>query len=120
MNFDNKEVLLILLVILNDKLFLIDWNIYLKKENNYVFQDFGKVFYNLLKDVVDLFKRYKSIYFVYLDYMNYLKEILDNFRKFCVDFDFKNEIIIDLKKFDIEKGIVYISISDWILGYFLE
>ena len=120
MNFDNKDVSSTLSAISNDKLLLIDWNIHSKKENNYVFQDFGKAFYNSLKDAVDLFKGYKKICFVYPDYTNHPKETLDHFKKFCADSDFKNEIITDSKKFNIEKGVAYISISDRILGHFLE
>ncbi|MGO4770506.1 GntR family transcriptional regulator [Flavobacterium sp. W22_SRS_FK3] len=120
MNFDNKEVSSILSAISNDKLLLIDWNIHSKKENNYVFQDFGKAFYNSLNGAVDLFKKYKSICFVYPTYTNHPKETLENFKKFCADFNFENEIITDPKKFEIEKGIAYISISDRILGHFLE
>lgn len=120
MNFDDKEVSSTLSVIANDKLLLIDWNIHSKKENNYVFQDFGKAFYNSLKEAVDLFKKYRSICFVYPDYTNHPKETLEHFKKFCADFDFKNEIITDSKKFNIEKGIAYISVSDRVLGHFLE
>lgn len=99
---------------------MIDWNIHSKKDNNYVFQDFGKAFYNSLKEAVDLFKKYRSICFVYPDYTSHPKETLEHFKKFCADFDFKNEIITDSKKFNIEKGIAYISVSDRILGHFLE
>jgi len=120
MNFDHKEVARTLSAISNDKLLLIDWNIHSKKDNNYIFQDFGKAFYNSLKEAVDLFKKYKSIQFVYPDYTNHPKETLDFFKKFCIDFKLKNEIITDPKKFNIQKGIAYISISDRILGDFLE
>ena len=120
MNFDDKEVAPTLSAISNDKLLLIDWNIHSKKENNYIFQDFGKSFYNALKEAVDLFKKYKSIHFIYPDYTSHPKETVVFFKKFCADFNFENEIITDAKKFNIEKGIAYISISDRILGHFLE
>ena len=45
---------------------------------------------------------------------------MEFFKKFCADFSFENEIITDSKKFQIEKGIAYISVSDRILGEFLE
>ena len=120
MNFDHKEVSPILSVISNDKLLLIDWNIQTEKNNNYVFQDFGKAFYNSLKEAVDLFKKYKSLQFVYPDYTNHPKETLDFFKKFCIDYKLDFEVITDPKKFIIQKGIAYISISDRILGDFLE
>ena len=120
MNFDHKEVSSTLAAIANDKLLLIDWNIQAKKEQNYIFQDFGKAFYNALKEGVDLFKKYKSIQFVYPDYTNHPKETLEFFKKFCIDFQFEYEVVTDAKKFNIQKGIAYISVSDRILGHFLE
>jgi DNA-binding transcriptional regulator YhcF (GntR family) len=120
MNFDHPEIASTLAGISNDKLLLIDWNIHSEGTNNYVFQDFGKAFYNSLKEAIDLFKKYKSLHFVFPDYTNHPKETLDFFKKFCADFKFKNEIITDPKKFNIEKEIAYISVSDRILGYFLE
>ena len=120
MNFDHKEVSSTLAAIANDKLLLIDWNIQAKKEQNYIFQDFGKAFYNALKEGVNLFKKYKSIQFVYPDYTNHPKETLEFFKKFCADFQFEYEVVTDAKKFNIEKGIAYISVSDRILGHFLE
>ena len=120
MNFDHKDITPALSVIPNDKLLLIDWNIQADKKNNYVFQDFGKAFYESLKEVVDLFKKYKKIQFIYPDYTHHPKETLEFFKKFCLDFNFKSEIITDPNKFNIEKGIAYISVSDRILGSFLE
>ena len=120
MNFDHKDITPALSVIPNDKLLLIDWNIHTEKKNNYVFQDFGKAFYESLKIVVDLFKKYKKIQFIYPDYTHHPKETLEFFKKFCLDFNFKSEIITDPNKFNIEKRIAYISVSDRVLGSFLE
>jgi DNA-binding transcriptional regulator YhcF (GntR family) len=120
MNFDHKEVSPTLDVIANEKLLLIDWNIHTQKQNNYVFQDFGKAFYNALEEAVDLFRKYKNIQFIYPNYTNHPKETLEFFKKFCGDFNFEYKVITDPKKFSIEKGIAYISVSDRILGHFLE
>ena len=120
MNFDHKDIAPALSAISNDKLLLIDWNIHSKKSSNYVFQDFGKAFYDALKEAVDLFKKYKKIDFVYPDFTNHPWETVEFFKKFCTDFGFKYGIITDPKKFSIEKEIAYISVSDRILGHFLE
>ncbi|WP_281234963.1 GntR family transcriptional regulator [Flavobacterium gelatinilyticum] len=120
MNFDHKDIPPALSAISKDKLLLIDWNIRADKANNYVFQDFGKAFYDALKEAVDLFKKYKRIEFIYPDFTNHPWESVEYFKKFCADFDFQYTIITDSKKFNIEKGIAYISVSDRILGYFLE
>lgn len=82
MNFDHKDITPALSVIPNDKLLLIDWNIHTEKKNNYVFQDFGKAFYESLKIVVDLFKKYKKIQFIYPDYTHHPKETLVFLRSF--------------------------------------
>lgn len=120
MNFDHKEVIPTLSAISNDKLLLIDWNVHSKKDNNYIFQDFGKAFYEALTQAVDLFRKYKNIQFVYPDYTSHPKETSEYFKKFCIDYEFDYKIITDSKKFTIEKGIAYISVSDRILGQFLE
>ncbi|KAF2516744.1 GntR family transcriptional regulator [Flavobacterium foetidum] len=120
MNFDHKEIPPALSAISKDKLLLIDWNIRADKANNYVFQDFGKAFYNALKEAIDLFKKYKKIDFIYPDFTNHPWETVEYFKKFCSDFKFDFGIITDPKMFNIEKGIAYISVSDRILGRFLE
>nr|WP_294787075.1 GntR family transcriptional regulator [uncultured Flavobacterium sp.] len=120
MNFDHAAIAPALSAISNDKLLLIDWNIHSKKNSNYVFQDFGGAFYEALKEAVDLFKKYKKIDFIYPDFTNHPWETVEYFKKFCADFSFQYEIIRDPKKFNIEKGIAYISVSDRILGRFLE
>lgn len=120
MNFDDEEVAPVLSAISKDKLLLIDWNIKADKTNNYVFQDFGGAFYDALTQATDLFRKYKKLQFVYPDFTNHPKETVDFFEKFCKDFKFPYEIITDAKKFKIEKDVAYISVSDRILGYFLE
>ena len=120
MNFDHKDIPPALSAISKDKLLLIDWNIRAEQANNYVFQDFGKAFYDALTGAVDLFKKYKKIQFVYPDFTNHPWETMEFFKKFCADFGFEFGVITDPKKFNIEKGIAYISVSDRILGYFLE
>lgn len=120
MNFDNKEVASTLSPISMDKLLLIDWNIHSKAKNNYVFQDFGKAFYESLKAAVDSFRKYKEIVFVYPTFTNHPIETVNYFKKFCADFDFKFTIITNPKQFIIEKNTAYISVSDRILGQFLE
>lgn len=120
MNFDDKEVTSVLTNISNEKLLLIDWNIHSRPKNNYVFQDFGKAFYESLKEAVDLFRKYKAIHFVYPNFTNHPKETLTFFMFFCKEFGFKSKIITNPKEFDIEKDIAYIGVSDRMLGMFLE
>jgi len=120
MNFDDKEVASVLKNISNEKLLLIDWNIHSKPKNNYVFQDFGNAFYESLKGAIDLFRKYEAIEFVYPNFTNHPIETVTFFEKFCNDFDLKYKIITNPKNFNIEKNKAYISVSDRILGIFLE
>lgn len=120
MNFDDKEIASVLKNISNEKLLLIDWNIHSKPKNNYVFQDFGKAFYDSLIGAVELFQKYNEIVFVYPSFTNHPIETLTFFKKFAKDFDFNFNIITNPKDFIIERKKAYISVSDRILGRFLE
>lgn len=120
MNFDHNAVPDTLAKIADDKLLLIDWNIHSTPQNNYVFQDFGKAFFESLKDAVELFKKYKEIAFLYPVFTNHPIETVNHFKKFCNKFNFKHKIITNPKEFNIEKNIAYISVSDRVLGSFLE
>ena len=120
MNFDHKDIPSVISKISNEKLLLIDWNIHSKSDNNFVFQDFGKSFFESLKGAVDFFRKYIEINFVYPSFTNHPKETVTYFEKFCTEFDFSYKIITSPKDFNIEKNIAYISVSDRILGEFLE
>ena len=120
MNFDDKEVTTALANIPNDKLLLIDWNVHSKPKNNYVFQDFGKAFYDSLLGAVESFKKYKAIHFVYPSFTHHPIETVAFFEKYCTDFNFNYKIITNPKEFNIQIDTAYISVSDRILGQFLE
>ena len=120
MNFDHKEIPSVISKINRDKLLLIDWNVYADKMNNYVFQDFGKAFYASLEQANNLFKKYKEINLLFPDYTQHPEETIVFFEKFCAEFNFKFKVLTDPKKYDIQKDIAYISVSDRVLGLFLE
>jgi DNA-binding transcriptional regulator YhcF (GntR family) len=120
MDFNHKEKTFLSSKIANDKLLLIDWNINITPENNYVFQDFGKSFYNSLLGANETFKKYKEIHFVYPSFTNHPLETVEFFEKYCAAFNFNYKIITNPKAFNVLKNIAYISVSDRILGQFLE
>lgn len=120
MNFDNEEVPSVISKISNDQLLLIDWNIHSTDNNNYLFQNFGKAFYEAIKGAEKLFRNYKEIHFIYPEFTNHPIETVTCFKKYCDDYGFKYKVITDPLDFNIEKNIAYISVSDRILGVFLE
>ncbi|WP_349267231.1 GntR family transcriptional regulator [Flavivirga aquatica] len=120
MGFDDETVPEILADYKNEKLLLIDWNIHSNTTNNYVFQDFGEAFYNGLKAAMSAFKKYKEIHFIYPTFTNHPIETVTYFKKYCKKFQFDYKVITNQKSLNIQKDIAYISVSDRILGRFLE
>lgn len=120
MDFNHTESGFLAAAIPNDKLLLIDWNVNAKPNNNYVFQDFGTSFYEALVGAVNSFKKYNEIHFIYPNFTNHPIETVAFFEKYCTDFNFKFKIITNPKEFNVKKNIAYISVSDRILGQFLE
>jgi DNA-binding transcriptional regulator YhcF (GntR family) len=120
MGFDDVAVPSILSKIDNAKLLLIDWNIHTTPKNNYVFQDFGIAFFESLKEAADLFRKYKEINFLYPTFTNHPIETITFFEKFCNEFKFNYKVLTNPKDFNIEKNCAYISVSDRVLGQFLE
>ncbi|GGZ93695.1 GntR family transcriptional regulator [Algibacter mikhailovii] len=120
MTFDHKEVPTVIADIDNDKLLLVDWSIYSNSQNNFVFQDFGKAFYDALKGAEMAFRKYEKLIFLYPTYTFHSKETIVYFEKYCADFQFDYEILTDPKAFQVEKNVGYLSTSDRMLGVFLE
>lgn len=120
MNFDHKEIPSVISKISSDKLLLIDWNVNADKKHNYIFQDFGKAFYDSLVEANNLFKKYKEINLLFPDFTAHPAETIVFFKKYCDDFNFKYKVLTNPKTYDIQKDIAYISVSDRVLGLFLE
>ncbi len=120
MSFNHKEVPLVLSEFDNEKLLLIDWNIHSTDTKNFVFQDFGNAFYKALTEAIIPFKKYKKVVFVYPSYTSHPAESLTYFKKFCESHSLKYKIITNTSEFNVIKGEAYISVSDRVLGMFLE
>lgn len=120
MDFNHNEDAFLSSTIPNDKLLLIDWNVHSNTNNNYVFQDFGKAFYEALLGAIESFRKYKEIHFVYPNFTNHPIETVQFFKKYCQDFNFNYKISTNPKEFKIQTNTAYISVSDRILGQFLE
>ncbi len=66
------------------------------------------------------FDRYKEINFLFPEFTEHSLETVVFFKKFCKDFNYAYKVLTDSKKYDIVKDIAYISVSDRVLGVFLE
>ena len=120
MNFNNDEIPSLLKQISNDKLLLIDWDIHSSKENNFIFQDFGTAFYDNLNEIKPKLETYNELVFLYPKYTNHPIETVNYFKIFCVENNMKFKVVSDSNNFQIEKNCAYISVSDRMLGKFLE
>lgn len=120
MPFNSPEVLKILSLIPSEKLLVIDWNINTMPGWNVLYQDFGQSVYDGLVQVKDLIKKYKTAVFLYPDYTNHPEEAVKYFKKFCKKYKIKYKLVTSPSLFDVRKGEMYFSVSDRMLGKFLE
>ncbi|WP_117584400.1 GntR family transcriptional regulator [Neotamlana sedimentorum] len=120
MSFNHKEVPSVLSDFDNDKLLLIDWNIHAKKSNNYVFQDFGNAFAEVLKEVLPALQKYKRFVLVYPTFTYHPVEAVTHFKQFCKAKRITYKIVTDINEFEVKKHDAYLSVSDRVLGMFLE
>ncbi|MGM0651115.1 MAG: GntR family transcriptional regulator [Bacteroidota bacterium] len=120
MPFDHPSMEDTLNLLPDDKLLLIDWNIYAKEIHNVLYQDFGFPVLDELEKVLHLLRKYERLIFIYPEYTNHPYESVEYFKKFCRKHQFKYEVLQDSNQFEIQKGVAYLSVSDRILGRFLE
>lgn len=120
MPFEHVEMEQILDLIPSDKLLLIDWNLYARESSNVLYQDFGQTVYDGLVGVASLLKKYNELVFVYPEFTNHPLDSLRFFEQFCKDHGFKYRVERKSRAFEVHKGVAYISVSDRMLGRFLE
>lgn len=120
MPFDHYEMKDVLSLIPEDKLLIIDWNIHTKEANNILHQDFGVSVYNELNKALPLLSRYEKFQFLYPEYTNHPYESVLYFEKFCKKHRIKHSVLTDSTMFNVEAGTVYFTVSDRMLGNFLE
>ena len=120
MPFDHPKMSSILDLIPDDKLLLIDFNVHSKPTDNILYQNFGSSVYKVLTAVLQNIKRYNNFVFLYPEYTDHPYDSVLFFEKFCKDHKIKHSILTDSSKFNVEKGTAYFSVSDRLLGVFLE
>ena len=120
MPFDDSEMADVLSKIPKDKLLILDWKTHETEESNVLYQDFGKGLYDCLDSGINLIKKYDEFVFLYPEYTNHPYESVEYFKKFCSDNDITFSVQYNSEDLNIKKGIVYLSVSDRMLGKSLE
>jgi DNA-binding transcriptional regulator YhcF (GntR family) len=120
MPFDHPSMKESLELLPVDKLLLIDWNVYSTPKSNVLFQDFGESVARELGKVVHLLEKYQRFVFLYPEYTNHPYETVKYFEQFCAKNRLNFEVQKTSKNFEVERNVAYLSVSDRMLGRFLE
>lgn len=120
MNFDHERVPEITRQIPVNKLLVIDWNIHLRDQASCIYQDFGQALYDSLASGIDLVKKYKKFIYLYPPFTYHPKVSIQYFEKFCADYKIHHQTLYDFKAFDLQKGELYLLVSDRTLAKFLD
>lgn len=120
MPFNTDGIKNVLNTIPNEQLLIIDWDIKSDKHQNKLYQDFGDSFLECLEEAFSLINKYSAFHFIYPNYTHHPITSVENFKKFCLEKQIPYKIITDPNSLDIKKDIAYLSVSDRMLGTFLE
>lgn len=77
-----------------------------------VYEDFENDIYNALELALDKLSRYQTIKIIFPSNTYHPKKILEGFYLFCSKYAFNYEVISDIDKEEIKKGVVYISLME--------
>ncbi len=120
MNFDHKRVPEITSQIPASKLLMIDWNVNALEGTSSIHQDFGQALYDSLESGLDLIRKYEKFIYLYPSFTFHPKISVSYFEKFCSNYKINCQIMYDFKKFDLQKGELYLLVSDRTLAKFLD
>ncbi|HET6557750.1 MAG TPA: GntR family transcriptional regulator [Prolixibacteraceae bacterium] len=120
MNFDHERVPEITKQIPAHKLLVIDWNIHVRDGVSSIYQDFGQALYDSLAGGIELIKKYERFIYLYPSFTYHPKISVKYFEKFCSSYKISHKTLYDFKKFDLQKGELYLLVSDRTLARFLD
>ena len=120
MNFDHERVPEITRQIPASKLLVIDWNVHELEGASSISQDFGQSLYDSLESGLELIRKYKRFVYLYPAFTYHPKISVSYFEKFCSDHRISYRTLYDFKKFDLQKGELYLLVSDRTLAKFLD
>jgi len=96
MNYDNEKFSEVLKKIDKDRLLLLDFGKFDKKDYSYVCQDFDESFYHALESLKKELSGYKKLIFVFNKHHKHPQSSKIYFSKFCIDNGFDFEIIDEI------------------------
>jgi DNA-binding transcriptional regulator YhcF (GntR family) len=120
MNFDHERVPEITRQIPAAKLLIIDWNVNADPDTSTIHQDFGQSLYNSLESAIDLIRKYSKFIYLYPTFTYHPRTSIKFFEKFCSDYKIQHKTLFDIKKLDVQKGELYLLVSDRTLAKFLD
>ena len=85
-----------------------------------VYEDFENDIYNALEQALDNLSRYQTIKIIFPKYTYHPLQILEGFYRFCNQYAFNYEVINNIFKEDIKKGVVYITLMEDDLVHLIE
>ena len=120
MNFDHERVPEITRQIPANKLLVIDWNVHELEGASSISQDFSQSLYDSLESGIELIRKYQKFIYLYPSFTYHPKVSVKYFEKFCSDYKINHKTLYDFKKFDLQKGELYLLVSDRTLAKFLD
>jgi len=120
MNFDHERVPEIIGQIPASKLLIIDWNVNAQEGTSTIHQDFGQALYDSLENGLELIQKYDQFIYLYPSFTYHPQVSIEYFEKFCADNKIRHKTLYDIKKFDVQKGELYLLVSDRTLAKFLD
>lgn len=110
MNFDNEKFSPVFDRIDSDKVLLLDFGKFDKRDYAYICQDFDRAFYDALARLAGKLRKYRKLILVFPHGTKHPRSTCDYFRKFCDDYRFASLVTGDVESIEIERGEVYIAI----------
>lgn len=111
---DPDEALKVIKTIPPEQLIILDHNIpYTNLKSPAVYQDFQNDIVEALEHGLDLLSKYDKLYLVYPKIVSYSPEIIQGFKKFCMQNNFKFEVLAEINDdTPISAGEAYIVIEE--------
>ena len=85
-----------------------------------VYENFEQDIYNALTQARELLARYHTIKIIFPAHSYFSLEILRGFEKFCIENNFKHDVVHDLAESTISRGEVYINLMESDLVILIE